>query len=65
MEYRSEVDGVIYPWYKIARPNDGKVEMFWVWAWAIDNIEAYESGGGTKDCCPDPPPDCPVRPCAP
>jgi hypothetical protein len=64
MEHRSEVDGNIYPWYKLSRPNKGKTEEIWVWACPVDNDDALALNGGTKDdCCPEPPPDCPVRPC--
>jgi hypothetical protein len=64
MEHRSEVDGKIYPWYKLARPYEAKVQYLWVWACPIDN-ELSDSSSNEDNCCPEPPPDCPQPPCAP
>jgi hypothetical protein len=67
MEYRSKMDGNIYPWYKLSRPNAGITEELWVWAERIDFLNGVilMGGGDPEDCCPNPPPDCPKPPCAP
>ncbi len=57
---RHSEEGIVYPWYRLTRPNDGTIEHVWVWAVRID-WERMENGGDS--CCPDPPPKCPDPPC--
>jgi hypothetical protein len=65
---RTDINGQIYPWYRLTRPYEGSIQHVWVWAWDIDDEIYFENNGGEGeegdgDCCPDPPPDCPHPPC--
>lgn len=58
---RSSENGIVYPWYRLTRPHNKKVEHVWVWAYTIDAESGTTGGDGEND--PPPPPDCPNPPC--
>jgi len=63
LEQKADVDGKIYPWYRLTRPYEGKVEHKWVWACPIDKWKAEELGMKNCPTCDDDDPPCPNPPC--